>query len=173
MRGSRIDPPPRRRRPVVGDLTRRLQRVRLLAQWCETAPVAIAVELEDRWIVGLRDATVESTRSEEFRLVVAFAGGAELTIEGATTLGPTARATERLDLWANPSATTDSFSGLVGRKVLSAVAFKTVHLRIVFSPGLVLRVPADNHHEPWQIVFPSGQLLVSQPGGGLSTWSGS
>lgn len=133
--------------------------------------MAIATELEDRWILGLRGARVESTRSEEFRLVVAFAEGADLTIEGAATLGSTARTAERLDLWANPSATTDSFGGLVGHTVISAVAFKTGHLRIVFSLGIVLRVLADDHYEPWQIAFPSGQFLVSLPGGGLSTWS--
>ncbi|MFJ9390743.1 DUF6188 family protein [Nocardioides sp. NPDC101246] len=135
--------------------------------------MAIATELEDRWLLGLRDAAVESALSEEFRLFVAFVGRAELTIEGAATLGPTARSAERLDLWANPSATADSFSGLVGHTVLSAVAFKTGHLRIVFSPGIVLRVPADDRYEPWQFAFPSGHLLVSMPGGGLSTWSGS
>lgn len=50
------------------------------------------------------------------------------------------------------------------------VAFKTGDLHIVFESGAILRVPAAEHYEAWQLTGPSGRLGVSLPGGGLATF---
>jgi hypothetical protein len=58
-----------------------------------------------------------------------------------------------------------------GAKVLSAVAFKSGTLRLMFDNGMQLRCAADPPVEAWQITGPRWRC-VSLPGGDLAVWSG-
>lgn len=43
-------------------------------------------------------------------------------------------------------------------------------LHLDFADGSVLDISADEHYEAWTLNGPDGLLLVSTPGGGLTTW---
>ena len=60
---------------------------------------------------------------------------------------------------------------LFGAGVLSAVAFKSGSLRLVFDTGIQLNCPADLSFEGWQITGPRGWIFISLPGGDLAIWS--
>ncbi|WP_406300521.1 DUF6188 family protein [Embleya sp. NBC_00888] len=62
---------------------------------------------------------------------------------------------------------------LFGAKVLSAVAFKSAALRMVFDSGTHLNCPSDASSEAWRITGPGGWRFVSLPGGDLAVRSGS
>ncbi|WP_279615044.1 DUF6188 family protein [Rhodococcoides fascians] len=60
---------------------------------------------------------------------------------------------------------------LVGRKVRDAQASDAGGgLRIAFSDGARLEVPADPDYEAWTIAGPGGFTVVSVAGGGLASW---
>ncbi|MFJ4654582.1 DUF6188 family protein [Nocardia sp. NPDC088792] len=44
-------------------------------------------------------------------------------------------------------------------------------LRIDFTSGEQICVPADLHYEAWTLTGPRGYLVVSMPGGELAIWS--
>ncbi|MER5916078.1 DUF6188 family protein [Streptomyces sp. NPDC001982] len=54
---------------------------------------------------------------------------------------------------------------------MSAVAFKSGTLRLVFDSGMHLTCSADTSFEPWRIAGPRGRRFVSLPGGDLAVWS--
>ncbi|MGW5567122.1 DUF6188 family protein [Streptomyces tendae] len=62
---------------------------------------------------------------------------------------------------------------LFGAKVLSAVAFKSGTLRLVFDTGHHLTYSPDPAFETWQVAGPTGWRFASLPGGDLAVWSGS
>jgi hypothetical protein len=62
--------------------------------------------------------------------------------------------------------------GLFGAKVLSAVAFKTGSLRLVFGNGFHLNSRADPDFEAWEVLGPEGRRIIPMPGGELAIWSG-
>ena len=62
--------------------------------------------------------------------------------------------------------------GLFGAKVLSAVAFKTGSMRLVFDNGWHLNSQADSSFEAWEVLGPGGWRIISMPGGQLAVWSG-
>ncbi|MGP4089628.1 DUF6188 family protein [Streptomyces sp. KR55] len=62
---------------------------------------------------------------------------------------------------------------LFGANVLSAVAFKSGILRLVFDAGRHLTCSSDPAFEAWQVTGPAGWRFVSLPGGDLAVWSGS
>jgi hypothetical protein len=62
--------------------------------------------------------------------------------------------------------------GLFGAKVLSAVAFKTGSMRLVFDNGCHLNSRADPSFEAWEVLGPGGWRVISMPGGELAVWSG-
>ncbi|WP_205473489.1 DUF6188 family protein [Nocardioides sp. SYSU D00038] len=125
-------------------------------------------ELDDRWILGLRDVIVESVDREEFRILIVLADGRTLTIEGAATLGTLDTTEPRTDVWDAQEGEEDTLAHLVGQRVLSAVVFKTGALRLVLSSGTCVRVPADDHYEAWQLSDVDGSMLISLPGGGVA-----
>lgn len=89
-------------------------------------------ELEDRWILGLRGTCVESV-SKQTELTVGLNNGAQIKVgrNALLTLGPaTAPGAELMRVSEIPG---DQLDRLVGARVLSAVAFKSGSLRIVFS----------------------------------------
>ena len=61
---------------------------------------------------------------------------------------------------------------LFGAKVLSAVAFKTGSMRLVFDNGWHLNSRADPSFEAWEVLGPGGWRIISMPGGELAVWSG-
>lgn len=143
----------------------------ILPRWacqCETARMATDSELDDRWILGLRDISVGSVEREEFRILIGFGESRALTIEGAATLGAIEAAGPRADMWDDEQVGDDALALLVGEQVLSAVVFKSGALRVVLSSGTCLRVPADDHYEAWQLSDAAGSMFVSLPGGGVA-----
>jgi len=61
-------------------------------------------------------------------------------------------------------------NGLFGAKVLSAVAFKTGSMRLVFDNGWHLNSRADPSFEAWEVLGPGGWRIISMPGGELAIW---
>ncbi|MFB8242178.1 DUF6188 family protein [Kitasatospora purpeofusca] len=94
-------------------------------------------EFNDRWVIGLRGAPVVAVAqaSDGKGLTVALAGGVVLTTFGPTLLtdGP-ATAPDAVALPGKEAVR------LIGATVLSAVAFKSGALRMVFSTGHHLNV---------------------------------
>jgi hypothetical protein len=62
---------------------------------------------------------------------------------------------------------------LFGTKVVSAVAFTSGTLRMVFENGTHLTCSTDAAFEAWRITGPGGWRFVSLPGGDLGVWSAS
>lgn len=60
---------------------------------------------------------------------------------------------------------------LFGAKVLSAVAFKSGTLCLVFDTGHHLTCSSDPSFEAWQVTGPTGWRFASLPGGDLAFWS--
>jgi|GEM_PF-2068770 len=62
-------------------------------------------------------------------------------------------------------------SVLLGKTIGSAIAHGDGSLEIGFKDGSRLLVPVDPHYEAWEMNATDGFMVVSRPGGGLSTWS--
>jgi hypothetical protein len=111
-------------------------------------------ELEDRWILGLRGSCVEAvSRETELRLI--FDTGVEIKVGGSAllTIGPvTAPGAVLLRV---SQVSVDQLQELVGARVLSAVAFKSGSLRIVFS---------TRHHLNVRSTDPAVTAKVLKPG---------
>jgi hypothetical protein len=60
---------------------------------------------------------------------------------------------------------------LVGQTVDEATADEAGALRVRFSGGALLQVPADEAYEAWSVSGPNGALVVCTPGGKLAIWS--
>ncbi|MFI0742154.1 DUF6188 family protein [Streptomyces sp. NPDC021100] len=128
-------------------------------------------EYADRWVLNLRGMAV-SKISVDFRLVLALDSEWEVALETPAGLSRgSARTNPSVPL--NPG-TQDVAAALdlFGAKVLSAVAFKSGALRLVFDTGHHLTCPSDPSFEAWQITGPTGRRFVSLPGGGLAVWTG-
>jgi hypothetical protein len=57
---------------------------------------------------------------------------------------------------------------LFNTSVLSAVAFKSGGLRLVFGGGRLLSVAPESTHEAWRVDGPRGLLIACMPGGSLA-----
>jgi len=55
--------------------------------------------------------------------------------------------------------------------VVTALAYKTGHLRIELSGGLMLTVPPDDEYEAWSIVSDHNLKMVCTPGGTVALWT--
>lgn len=124
-------------------------------------------ELDDRWWLGLRGSTVESVTASDYQIVVTFSGGSALMIGGRAELDQHDQPALRFN-GEEPVAGSDVLRLIPSALVVSAVAFKTGALRLVFDTGTKLRIPFDPHYEAWQLSGPTGRTWVSLPGGGLS-----
>ncbi|WP_032918162.1 DUF6188 family protein [Streptomyces rimosus] len=132
----------------------------------------VCAEHDDRWILGLRGLTVTKIcvdhqlsflMGTDFRVVLE--GPCRLSHGAAGGKGPHAvLVPERQDV-------ADALA-LFGAEVVSAVAFKTGSLRLVFDNGLHLDCQADSSFEAWQLTGPEGRRFVSLPGGELAVWTG-
>ncbi|MFG2622181.1 DUF6188 family protein [Streptomyces sp. NPDC048507] len=112
-------------------------------------------DLGDRWRIGLRGTRVLAVRRTESRLSVTFADGTELAVSGPVLLteGPATA----------PGAVVvagDGWDRLVGATVLSAVAFRTGALRLVFGTG---------HHLGVRGAEPGTRVSLGKPG--VFRWS--
>lgn len=112
-------------------------------------------DLGDRWRIALRGSRVLAVSRTEGDLLVTFADEVVLTVSGPVLLteGP----------GTAPGAVAVSGEGwgrLVGATVLSAVAFKSGSLRLVFGTGHHLNVPGAE---------PGTEAVLRQPG--VFRWS--
>jgi hypothetical protein len=130
---------------------------------------AEAVEHEDRWILNLRGRGVAGI-AVDHRLTLALDEGWEVVLEAAARLSSGSALTDPGVLVVPETQDVAAVLPLFGRKVVSAVAFKSGTLRMVFEDGTHLTCPADAAFEPWQITGPGGWRFVSLPGGGLGVW---
>jgi hypothetical protein len=128
------------------------------------------VEHEDRWILNLHGMSVTKI-SVDFRLVLALDSDWEVALEAPVNLS-------HGTVHANPSVLLKPESqdvaaalALFGAKVLSAVAFKSGTLRLVFDTGHHLNCSSDPSFEAWQVTGPAGWCFVSLPGGDLAVWT--
>ena len=124
----------------------------------------------DRWVLrGLRSAPVLAVTAapDGSRLDVTLGGGARLVVVGPVriTCGP-ATAPEPVDLPAGGTV------AVVGATVLSAVAFRSGSLRVVFSTGHHLNVRGADPGVRAELCRPGEFTWVSQQGVGRLTESG-
>jgi len=59
---------------------------------------------------------------------------------------------------------------LQGKTIEQAIGRKDGSLDVTFTDGSRLVVPIDPHYEAWEANATDGFMVVSRPGGGLSTW---
>jgi hypothetical protein len=136
-----------------------------------TDQAPVLTEHEDRWILPFRGLTVT-------QVPVDFAFGLNLDDRGAVRLSSTA-ILGWVDVVARPDKIElhperqDVAAGiaLFNTTVLSAVAFKSGALRLVFDTGRKRSVTGDPSYEAWTASGPGGMLIVSLPGGDLAVWS--
>ncbi|WP_328760634.1 DUF6188 family protein [Streptomyces sp. NBC_00271] len=128
------------------------------------------VEHEDRWALNLRGMSVTKI-SVDFRLVLLLDSDWEIALEAPVNLS-------HGTVHANPSVLLKPESqdvaaalSLFGAKALSAVAFKSGTLRLVFDTGHRLTCSSDPSFEAWQVTGPAGWRFVSLPGGDLAVWT--
>lgn len=133
----------------------------------ETEPV----EHEDRWVLNLRGVRV-SRVSIDFRLTLTLNSGWEVALEAPARLSSGSVRTDPGVLLTPETQDVAVALPLFGLTVLSAVAFKSGTLRMVFEEGTHLTCPTDASFEAWQITGPGGWRIVSLPGGDLGVWSG-
>ncbi|MGW1886102.1 DUF6188 family protein [Streptomyces sp. NPDC001970] len=125
-------------------------------------------EHEDRWVLNLRGMSVARV-CIDFRLTLALDAGWEVVLEAPARLSAGSLHTSPVPLTPE-SQNVAAALPLFGAKVLSAVAFKSGALRMVFDSGTHLTCSADTSFEVWQITGPRGCRFVSLPGGDLAVW---
>ncbi|MEV7289298.1 DUF6188 family protein [Streptomyces sp. NPDC093252] len=128
------------------------------------------VERDDRWILNLQGLDVVGI-TVDHRLTLALADGWEVVLETPARLSSGTAHTDRGVLLLPESQDVAPVLPLFGTKVVSAVAFTSGTLLMVFEHGTHLTCPADEAFEAWQITGPGGWRFVSLPEGGLGVWS--
>ncbi|MFI5672542.1 DUF6188 family protein [Streptomyces sp. NPDC051704] len=128
------------------------------------------VEHEDRWILNLRGLPVTRILVDS-RLTLVLGSAWEITLEAPVHLSYGS-------ILANPPSvlnpeTQDVAAALplFGAEILSAVAFKSGALRLVFNTGMHLNSLADPPFEAWRAAGPGGWRFVSLPGSELAVRS--
>ncbi|MEU2867792.1 DUF6188 family protein [Streptomyces olivoreticuli] len=130
------------------------------------------VEHEDRWVLDLRGQGVVRIAVDHC-LTLALDAGWEVVLEAPARLTSGTVRTDSGVLLSPETQDVASALPLFGATVVSAVAFKSGTLRLVFDDGTHLTCPADVPFEAWQVTGPGGWSFVSLPDHGLSVWSGS
>ncbi|MFG2820958.1 DUF6188 family protein [Kitasatospora sp. NPDC048365] len=163
---------------ACGPTARWAARLWSLLGWCRRCSAvhravvseSMPAEHEDRWIMNLRGLAVTEI-SAGYQLVL------RLDSDARVVLGCPFKLTHgvgdgRQDVLLGPGRQdVAAVSGLFGAKVLSAVAFKTGSLRLVFDNGRHLNSRADPSFEAWEVLGSGGWRVVSMPGGKLAVWS--
>ena len=127
------------------------------------------IELEDRWILGLRGSRVVKI-SVDFRLALTLDSGWDVAIEGPALLSYGSALTNSCQRLTPHAQDVAAALQLFQASVVSAVAFKTGSLRLVFDTGVHLNCPVDPVCEAWHVSGPRGRRYVSLPGGGVAVW---
>ncbi len=128
-------------------------------------------EHEDRWILGLRGLEVTKI-SVDYQLSLQLGSDAWVVLEGPCQLSQGSAGGGSPQQMMDPGQQDAAAAlALFGAKILSAVAFKTGTLRLVFDNGLHLVCVADPAFEAWQVTGPGDWRFVSLPGGELAVWS--
>lgn len=129
-------------------------------------------EHEDRWVLSLRGQSVVGINID-FRLTLVLDAGWEVVLEAPAQLSTGSLRTDPGLPLTPESQDVAAALPLFGAKVLSAVAFKSGALRMVFDSGTHLNSSSHAAFEAWQITGPGGWRFVSLPGGDLAVRSGS
>ena len=133
-------------------------------------PEPTLVERDDRWILPFRGTAVTQVQVDAaFGLILDDVGA--VRINGTATLGWADAGSRRETVTLDPERQ-DVAAGLAlfNTQVVSAVAFKSGALRLVFSSGRKLTVKPDPQYEAWTVTGPHRMLIVSPPGGELAVW---
>ncbi|MFY1687039.1 DUF6188 family protein [Plantactinospora sp. WMMB782] len=133
-----------------------------------TAPPPVPTERDDRWILPFRGLAVTRIRVDS-AFVLDLAEVAEVRISNVARLGWVNVADRPDEVRLDPEHQ-DVSAGLVlvGTTVLSAVAFKSGGLRLVFDDGHLLRVGPHPRRTAWTAIGPDRTLVTSVPSGGLA-----
>jgi hypothetical protein len=131
------------------------------------------VEHEDRWLLKYRDLVVTKI-SIDYRLSLQLGPDAEVVIETPAWVSKGSIANPASPrTWIVPEAQDVTAAlPLFGAKVVSAVAFKSGGLRLVFDSGLHVNCRPDPAFEAWQATGPGQWRFISLPGGDLAVWRG-
>ncbi|RAG83812.1 hypothetical protein DN069_20455 [Streptacidiphilus pinicola] len=129
----------------------------------------LPTELDDRWILNLRSLSITQI-TVDFRLTLALSSDWLVTLETPAELMQGPGRTESNPGFRLTPETQDVAPALTlfGSKILSAVAFKTGTLRLVFDNGMHLKCRSHPEFVAWQITGPEGQRIVSMPDGELA-----
>lgn len=128
-------------------------------------------EHEDRWITSLRGLAVTEI-GISYQLTLRLDSDARVVLGCPFTLTQGVD-DGRQDVFLDPGRQDVTAAiGLFGAKVLSAVAFKTGSMRLVFDNGWHLNSRADPSFEAREVLGQGGWRIVSMPGGKLAVWSG-
>ncbi|WP_141698380.1 DUF6188 family protein [Streptomyces lushanensis] len=130
------------------------------------------VEHDDRWILNLRGRGVAGI-TVDYRLTPALDEGWQVVLEAPAQLSSGPAHTSPGVLLVPETQDVAAALPIFGTRVVSAVAFKSGTLRMVFEDGTHLTCPTDAAFEAWQITGPGGWRFVSLPGGDLGVWSAS
>ncbi|MFD0416856.1 DUF6188 family protein [Streptomyces sp. NPDC127108] len=129
-------------------------------------------ELADRWVLGLRGLDVTKI-SVDYQLSLLLGSDACVVLEAPFQLSWGSAAGDGPQDMLDPGQQDVAAAlALFGATILSAVAFKTGVLRLVFDNGLHLNCRANPSFEAWQVAGPGDWRFVSLPGGDLAVWSG-
>ncbi|MGW3226808.1 DUF6188 family protein [Streptomyces sp. NPDC001157] len=131
---------------------------------------SVFAEHEDRWILGLRGLAVTKI-SVDYQLSLLLGAECWVALEGSCLLSRGPAGTEGPQEVLDPGRQDVAAAlALFGAKIVSAVAFKTGSLRLVFDNGQQLNCRADPSFEAWQVTGPGGWRFVSLPGRELAVW---
>ncbi|MFC9332065.1 DUF6188 family protein [Kitasatospora sp. NPDC057015] len=127
------------------------------------------VEHPDRWILNLRGRRVAKVALDP-HLELSLGSGWDVVLESRAVLSHGSALT-------NPSipltpTSRNIAAQLLGTSVLSAIAFKSGALRMVFDAGLHLNCSDGPAGAAWEITGPQGWCFTSMPGGGLTVSPG-
>ncbi|GAA2742037.1 DUF6188 family protein [Kitasatospora cinereorecta] len=126
------------------------------------------VEHSDRWVLNLRGQRIARVSTDP-HLTLSLDSGWDVGVESPALLSNgSVRTNPGLPL--TPAAQ-DMTLQLLGASALSAVAFRSGALRMVFDTGLHLTCPGNS--SVWKITGPRGWYFRSAPGGGLTVSPGS
>jgi Family of unknown function (DUF6188) len=133
---------------------------------------SILIEHDDRWLLPCRRERVIQVRVS-YQLTLLFESGITVDIEtdALLTRGPL-RAPE-----ASPYTLRPEFQDvapaleLFTSMVVSAAAFKSGALRLVFDTGRHLNVQPHPEFEAWSTRGPGAICVICQPVGGLAVWA--
>ncbi|MFJ3307332.1 DUF6188 family protein [Streptomyces sp. NPDC086549] len=127
-------------------------------------------EHENRWILNLRGLRVTKI-SVDFRLVLVLDSDWEVALEAPVGLSRGTGHASPSVILKPESQDVAAALALFGAKVLSAVAFKSGTLRLVFDTGHHLTCTSDPSFEAWQVTGSAGWRFASLPGGDLAVWT--